>query len=344
MLFSASRKCDRIARRDGVKESRKNKITGLAMLALAALACDLEIPLRQPAASLPHEDRWGIYSLDLASQDVQLIYSSPNEIINLDLDPSGTRLAFSQEAGGDALADSEIFTLETSGQGVQRLTDNRYLETYPVWSPDGSQILYLAWPDDSLDIYRMAADGSHAGLFYDSGSHDGDIDWVGDLVAFTRDSRIWLIRSDGSGARQLTDPPRAGEWGNTNLPFGDYDPRISPDGARLVFERLVDDRSPHGNYDLFTIGIDGSGLTRLTSSGHTQGLANWSHAGDWISYIVTTEADGTPRFDVWLTRPDGTENRDVTPAYFPAQFLVHWAAFSGNDTHLYFIGEWWPDE
>ncbi|MCJ7832385.1 MAG: hypothetical protein MUP92_02940 [Actinobacteria bacterium] len=37
--------------------------------------------------------------------------------------------------------------------------------------------------------------------------------------------------SDGSDARPITDPPRVGEWGNAVLPFGDYDPRISPDGT-----------------------------------------------------------------------------------------------------------------
>ena len=189
----------------------------------------------------------------------------------------------------------------------------------------------------------MADDGSQSIQFYDSGDHDADIDWVNDRLAFTRNSQIWLINSDGSGARQLTDPPRTGEWGNANLPFGDYDPRISPDGSKIVFERMVDDRSPHGNYDLYTINIDGTNLTNITNTGFTQGMANWSPSGTQIAYVVSA-IDDAGQYDMYIINPDGTENRNITPNSFPQEFLIHWVTFSGNDTGLYFIGEWWSEE
>jgi Tol biopolymer transport system component len=308
---------------------------------LASLACDLPGLAARGGRTVPEEARWGIYSLDPASQEVGLLYSSSEEIVNLDLNAAGDRLAFSRKVGGEDLRNLEIFTVGVDGLDAQRLTSNQYLDTYPAWSPDDSQIAYLSWPGPTLDIYLMQSDGSAPRLLYDSGRDDADIDWVGGRIVFTRDSRIWIMRSDGSDARPLTDPPRAGESGDANLPFGDYDPRLSPDGAQVVFERLVDDASPHGNYDLFTILTDGSGLHRITRTGYSQGLAAWSPAGDQLVYIVTA-MDGAGKFDAYAVRPDGGDNRNITPAFFPARFLMHAAVFSQSGSMLYFIGEWWP--
>ena len=107
--------------------------------------------------------------LNLSSQDVQLLYSSPTEIINLSIHPGTERIAFSQKVTGNSNEDSEIFSIGIDGQDLQRLTHNRYLDTYPTWSPDGTQIAYLSWPGSSLDLYKMEADGSQAALLYNSG-------------------------------------------------------------------------------------------------------------------------------------------------------------------------------
>ena len=317
-------------------------ICSISWLILLALACEKDNPTEQPDRSVPHGERWGIYSLDLNTEDVQLIYSSPDEITNLRLNPAANRFVFSRKVGGNSMEDSEIFTMGISGNNLQRLTNNQFLDTYPAWSPDGSRIAYLAWAGETLDIFMMAADGSQSSLFYDSGYHDADINWVDTLIVFTRNSQIWLINSDGSHVRQLTDPPRAGEWGNANLPFGDYDPRISPDGSKVVFERLVDDSSPHGNYDLFTKNINGTNLKRITDTGYSQGLASWAPSGTKLVFIVAA-IDDVGQYDIYSINPDGTENRNITPDFFPPEFLIHWVSFSENDNLLYFIGEWWSE-
>jgi hypothetical protein len=186
----------------------------------------------------------------------------------------------------------------------------------------------------------MDADGMNQRLLYDSGYHDADIHWVGDKIAFTRNSQIWIMEEDGTGATRLTDPPRAGEWGESVLPFGDYDPRISPDGERIVFERMVDDSSPHGNYDLFIIDSDGSNERRLTESGWTQGLAVWSPSGDSIAYSVAA-VDEEGRYDIYMMNGDGSQVRDLTSQHFPPGFLAHESVFSVDGSKIYFIGEWW---
>jgi TolB protein len=245
--------------------------------------------------------------------------------------------------GGDTYEHAEIFTLGVDGGDLQRLTDNTFWDLYPAWSPDGSQIAFLSWRDADLDVYVMDADGGNQALLHDSGSHDADIHWVDDQIVFTSGSRIWVIQGDGTGARRVTDPPRAGEWGNANLPFGDYDPRISPDGARVLFTRLVGDESPHGNYDFYIVDSDGSSLTRLTETGYTQGLASWSRAGDRIAFVVSA-IEGVGQYDIYTMNADGAEVRNITPATFPPDLLCHSAVFSRDDTTVYFVGEWWSED
>ena len=289
---------------------------------------------------VPHIDRWGIYALDLNTDSTWLIFSTPEYISGLRLNNAGTRFAFAKTRGSEGDNLEEIFTLHTDGTNLVELTNNYYIDVYPAWSPDDSRIAFLSWRDTTLDIYVMDADGSNTEKLYDSGGNDADISWVGDKICFTRNSRIWIMDDNGQNPIQVTDPPRAGEWGYTNLPYGDYDPRLNPDGTKIVFERLFDDASTYGNYDLYIVNTDGSGETALTDNGYSQGLACWSHAGDKIIYIISAMND-EGKYDAYIMNADGSGNHSVVPGYYDSLFLMHEAVFFPDDSKIYFIGEWW---
>ena len=289
--------------------------------------------------TVPHQAAWGIYELDLLTQDVKLVYSSPETIQSsaLRLNNAGDSLLF---ASGDSNVDMEIFSIHTDGTNLSRLTDNEFWDLYPVWSPDDTRVAFLSMRDKDLDLYLMDADGADARKLYDSGSHDADIDWAGDSIVFTSQFSIWRIGADGTQPVRVTIPPGAGEWGNANLPKGDYDPRLSHDGKRIVFERLEDVNQPNGGYNFFIINIDGTGETRLTDNSYSQGLANWAHSGDRLVYVVAA-VNRVGKYDLYMMNSDGTENRNITPDYFSADFLCHSPVFSKDDSRIFFIGQWW---
>lgn len=290
--------------------------------------------------SVPHIDRWGIYALDLDTETVELIYSTPQKLDNLDPDKSGGRLLFTQYVGGEDWEHGEIYVLDIASGETTRLTENDLMDVYPVWAPDNTEIAFLSWREADLDIYIMDADGHNQRKLHDSGGHDGDIDWASQNIVFTAGSRIWIMREDSTGAVPVTDPPRAGEWGKANLPFGDYDPRLSPDGKTIVFERLEDDTSAHGNYNFFSIRADGTGEKRLTSNGYSQGTANWSPSGEKMVFIVAAIGDAG-KYDIYTMHADGSNMSNVTPDYFPEDFLCHAAVYSPDGSRIFFIGEWW---
>jgi TolB protein len=235
----------------------------------------------------------------------------------------------------------EICTIGVDGEDYRRLTDNDRWDLVPCWSADDSQIVFLSFRE-TLDVFVMDADGGNIREVYDSGFHDSDMHCANGKIVFTRNSQVWMMNEDGTGVTQVTNPPRAGEWGSAPLPFGDYDPNLSPDGNHIVFERLVRDESSHGNYDIYIINLDGSGETAITDNGYTQGLPIWSHSGEKIVYLVGAIGE-EGKYDIYLMNSDGSENRNITPTYFPAEVLCHHAIFSNDDSKIFFLGEWYND-
>jgi Tol biopolymer transport system component len=48
----------------------------------------------------------------------------------------------------------------------------------PAWSPNGQEIAFVRQTAETLDIYRMDADGSNVTPLVESDSwHEGDMDW-----------------------------------------------------------------------------------------------------------------------------------------------------------------------
>jgi Tol biopolymer transport system component len=314
----------------------------LIMTLMLILGCTPDTAPGQVKQTVPHGGDWGIYELDLSTLNIKMIYSTSDEIYSsaLRLNNAGNKLVFAQKIDGQSDNDTEIFTIEITGRSLSRLTDNNYWDLYPAWSPDGTRIAFLSKRDQDLDIYMMEADGNSSRKLYDSGSHDADIDWAGKNLVFTTGFSIWRINDEGTQSVKVTDPSGHGEWGESNLPKGDYDPRFSFDGQKIVFERLEDINQPNGGYNLFTINLDGTGETRLTDNNYSQGIASWSHSGDKIIYVVAA-IDGAGKYDMYIINSDGSENNNITPSYFPPDFLCYSPIFSNDDSKIFFIGQWW---
>ncbi|THU55243.1 hypothetical protein C4D60_Mb11t04520 [Musa balbisiana] len=169
--------------------------------------------------------------------------------------PDGRYLVFrSGRSGHKNLYIVDAVEGETSGGGVRRLTEGEWIDTMPVWSPDGELIAFS------------------------SNRHDpSNPDVFG----------IYLVRPDGTGLRRVhvAGPPGSAEVGRERLNHVCF----SPDSRWLVFTAnlgavtaepvsLPNHFQPYG--DLYACRLDGTGLTRLTYNGYENGTPTWYSAGD----------------------------------------------------------------
>ncbi|MFC1550791.1 TolB family protein [Candidatus Neomarinimicrobiota bacterium] len=292
--------------------------------------------------NVPHEKKWGIYILDIGSEEVDLITSSNDPFNFLRLSNNSNRFVFSRKIDGSSDEDEEIFIMNFDGTGLLRVTDNDFMDVYPCWSPEDTSLVFLSSRSAALnlDLYIIKPDGSEESKFFDSGSHDADVHWNSDLITFTANHGIWTIKSDGISPIQITEHPDAGEWGAAPYPMGDYDPRLNPEINKIAFSRMTDNQNPHGGYDIYTVDLTSFELTNLTNTAYTQGLANWSMDGNYIVYeVAAIGSNGV--FDIYISHVAGTDTENVTPDYFPENFLCHSPMFYDNNSKILFVGEWY---
>jgi Tol biopolymer transport system component len=320
-------------------------LSALAILTAASLACGNATvsPLPSSIASLtdtpsspaptPLPERYGIFVMQLDGSDLRRIYGTDLRPAGVRPSADGTQLLFQfyyRDVDGDGqfgdadMSAIEIGMLNSDGTYFRRLTDNDAIDALPLWSPDGTEILFTSNQGDGnmLDLFLMDADGSPARqLTQTPDVHEGDPDWVGDIIVYShsavdeRVQSVWAMSPDGSNARQVTFPPDRGE-SDLVFKFGDFDPRLSPDGQQVAFERLVDDEfffvdRMIGRWDIFVANMDGSGERNLTNQVEAAGFPKWSPDGQTILFLSHRVEDDKPFIALYTIGADGSNRQRV---------------------------------
>lgn len=182
---------------------------------------------------------------------------------------------------------SNIFTMNSDGTDLARLTEVAVTCQFPCWSGDGAKIAFCEYIDNANQIFVMNSDGSniHQITFIDTTQADswisyGSPSWSpdGSQIVCARtvfpDSGgggapdIYLMNADGSNLHKLY-----GIDGRTQT-----NPAWSPDGSKILFESYADVSG------LYTINPDGTGLTFIIGGSGDYVEPSWSPDGTQIAY------------------------------------------------------------
>ena len=232
---------------------------------------------------------------------------SPRWLRNTAISPDGSTIAFTYKG--------DIFTVPVAGGKASQLTSNEAYDTAPVWSPDGSKIIFSSNREGSFDIFSVAATGgTPVRLTTNSGSETP--------LAFLNDHEILYTTSD-MPARESSRAPFLTQTWKLDISQPGLRPQLFlslPAGAASVsksgkvlyqdkkgFENIwrKHERSS-GTSDIWL--YDNGNFKQLTKfNGHDLNPV-WKADGN--SFFFISEEDGT--LNIYEASLDGKNKKQLT--------------------------------
>jgi Tol biopolymer transport system component len=227
--------------------------------------------------------------------------------------PTGTIAYMAVSDGGTSLTTGSLDASSGASVGLPLPSP----AVFPVWSPDGSRVAYGVGSLDVSDfrVYVADANGADPRRIAD-GFMKYSLVWSpdGSQIAFagkTADSKtptygVFVVGVDGSNERLVVP----GHWESVSW---------SPAGDRLLLAGYPASKAgPDGSYadpqqDLYTVGVDGSGLTQVTNDRLYEHWASWSPDGMRIAFAASEGYDDVDYLsDVYVVDADGSNRRQLT--------------------------------
>ncbi len=291
-------------------------------------------------------DKFGIWISTLEGKNLKLLISDPKrQMSHTRVSPDHEWVLFTRynQMHRDGYAyerlgykNTELCILKMDGSEIRTLVGPKpgILNCNGCWLSDSKKVLYLStdnpgklprlyWIDiESKKITQVPTPGA---LKVVSDPHQVQSKIVFPAPSLTdRPTSLWIMNSDGSQARELTAPPDkmlAKEKGHHHL--GDYDPRMSPDGKKVVVMRNYGKDVYHN----IVVDIDTGQETDLTKGLVAEGVAHWSSDGKLLIFRHVDPNNLKKTYGLYTIRPDGTNSKRIPlpagvlhspqPSFFP---------------------------
>jgi len=203
------------------------------------------------------------------------------------------------------VASISVVNLE-GGEAVE-VADARYVNTSPVWTPDGRHLLFVSTRDGTPDVFqqRLRRDGRPDGapIRLTTGLYARSISLSNDGTRLAYDvvrnrSNVWRVTLPPSGAASMSEaqPVTTGYERVEGM-------RLSHDGKWLAFDS---DRG--GNSDIYKLRLDGGDPVQLTRTETNEFSPAWSPDDQQIAYY--SPRDGNR--DIYVATADGAGERRIT--------------------------------
>lgn len=215
--------------------------------------------------------------------------------------PDGTKVSFADRRG-------TLTVVNADGTNPREL-DNVAIGPDVDWSPDSRRLVYAAYTQFDPDVRVIGADGSGRrvlgkGLF-PVWSPDGG--WISFMALGLTRTRLTTMRVDGSGSRTVTvsfPQPSQSIWGIQSLSTGGTEAFIAPECPDC--SNSLPDRFFKG---ALAVNTQTGAARTIAATGGTVEMVLWLKDGGQLVRIATQPAPpagGWAVYDVEVRRPDGT--------------------------------------
>jgi dipeptidyl aminopeptidase/acylaminoacyl peptidase len=234
-----------------------------------------------------------------------------------------------------------LFVVDVASGEASQLTSGDFEHDNPVWSPDGTTIVFEGLRDENWDtelvsrLYAIdAAGGEPRALTGDEGSYETpSFSPDGARIAYRmavedgtypHHSQIGVMNADGGGARLLTE-----SLDRQCAPYPDYREPIW-DGERLVF--TIEDG---GNVHLYAVAADGSAAPERLVGGE-QVITGYDVRDGELVYAASTHTTMRELY----AGTDGRKLTDVGRAFVEGRQLLEPERFTARSQDGYEVAAW----
>tara|TARA_R110001606_G_scaffold201756_1_gene349791 strand:+ start:4259 stop:7222 length:2964 start_codon:yes stop_codon:yes gene_type:complete len=284
--------------------------------------------------------------------DEPVVTNAPEARVIIDVTMTeGTNMAAALSPDGKTIIlalQGVLWSIPAEGGDATALTSPALDAQEPVWSPDGSEIAFYAFPDNTFSIWTVKPDGSDLTQLSDIASDARYPSYTPDgaSILYSSDQddgyQVWSIDRASGATKELTSADETGY----ETPLTPYFrgagnavyPILSPDGSHIVM--VID-----GERDALVIrDTAGKDAPKVLFAANTLGAPVWAPSGDTLyvagiigdnGLLVSVPVDGSPVTrlvdgpDVFPFRPSITPAGDVM---YTADGGVHTISVDGATT------------
>jgi Tol biopolymer transport system component len=189
------------------------------------------------------------------------------------MSPDGRRVVLQRTVNGNP----DIWLLDLARGVLTRFTSHPALDANPIWSPDGSRIVFTSNRDGPVDLYQklVSGDGGEERLTSMPQTRTFN-DWSPDgatILYRVTDSKlgydIWALPTSGEGK----------PFPVVQTPFNERDAQFSPDGKWIAYQS-----NESGRFEIYIQPFPGSaGKELISTSGG--GQPRWRRDGKELFYV-----------------------------------------------------------
>jgi TolB protein len=213
-----------------------------------------------------------------------------------------TRVVYIDEAGSKTQRVKRLAIMDQDGANKRFLSDGKTISLTPRFSPTRQEITYMSYESGQPQVYLLQIETGQRELV-------GNFPGMTFAPRFSPDGQkviMSLLRDDGNSNIFTMDLRSRNTMRLTNSNAIDTSPSYSPDGSKVVF---TSDRG--GQPQIYAMGADGSGATRISFGGGSYSTPVWSPRGDLIAFTKQTGGD----FQIGVMRTDGSGERILSSGH-----------------------------